>query len=118
MALSADLPFYCNQLVASVGRDFVIQRVFPYLDFLPQILGGVGALDGLEVQVAHAVVFSDRGVSRVREGAGALVAEPRHVVFVPVVRVGGVKTNGGLQSGSETKDPNERLLRRIKRRRR
>lgn len=55
----------------------------PHLNLFPQVLGGVRALDGLDVQVAYAVMFADGGVAGVRQGAGALVAEPGHVVLVP-----------------------------------
>lgn len=54
-----------------------------HLDFFPQVLGGVRALDGLDVQVAHAIVLADGGVARVGQRARALVAEARHVVLVP-----------------------------------
>lgn len=40
-------------------------------------------LDGLDVQVANAIVLADGGVARVGQRAGALVAEARHIVFVP-----------------------------------
>ena len=43
----------------------------------------MGALDGLDVQVANAIVLADRRVARVGQGAGALVAQPGDVVLVP-----------------------------------
>ena len=47
------------------------------VDFLPQILGAVRALDGLDVQMYPPVLLPYRGVFGVGEGAGAAIAHAR-----------------------------------------
>lgn len=42
----------------------------------------MSSFDGLDVQVANTIVLADRRVSRVRQRAGALVAQPGDVVLV------------------------------------
>lgn len=44
----------------------------------------MGALDGLDVQVAHSIVLTNSGIPRVGQWARALVAEAGHVVFISV----------------------------------
>ena len=64
----------------------------------------MGALDGLDVQVANAIVLADCRVARVRQRAGALVAQTGHVVLVPAKKKNTRATRPARQQKSRHED--------------
>lgn len=57
-------------------------------DALPEVLGRVRTLYGLDVQVAAAAILADGGVPAVGQWTGAAVAQPSHIVIIPAKVLG------------------------------
>ena len=70
-----------------VDRGQRLAVVVAELDFLPEVLRRVRALDRFHEQKDLPLLLLDRGVAAVGQGARAAVAEPRDIVFVSAERL-------------------------------